>query len=54
MHADMQLVPPDTAAWVAAYTAVGDDVSLGMQRLASIVDVMPGPIDAALETTAGR
>ena len=44
----------DTAAWVAVYTAVGDDASAGARRLGAFVEAMSGPIDAALETTAGR
>lgn len=44
----------DTAAWVAVYTAVGDDASAGAHRLSAFVEAMSGPIDAALEATAGR
>lgn len=45
---------PDTAAWVAVYTLVGDDVGVGVRTLTSFVEAMSGPIDAALEATAGR
>lgn len=41
----------DTAAWVAVYTPVGDDVSAGVRRLTAFVDAMSGPIDSALEKT---
>ena len=44
----------DTAAWVAVYTPVGDDVSAGVRRLSAFVEAMSGPIDDALETTANR
>ena len=44
----------DTAAWVAVYTPVGDDVSAGARRLTAFVEAMSGSIDATLETTAAR
>jgi exosortase A len=44
----------DTAAWVAVYTPVGDDVSASARRLNGFVEVMSGPIDSALEMTAKR
>jgi hypothetical protein len=44
----------DTAAWVAVYTPVGDDVSASARRLNGFVEVMWGPVDNALEMTAKR
>ncbi len=44
----------DTAAWVAVYTRVGDDVGAGARRLSAFAEAMSGPIDNALETTAKR
>ena len=44
----------DTAAWVAVYTAVGDDASAGAHRLSAFVEAMSGPLDAALEVTMSR
>ncbi len=44
----------DTATWVAIYTPVDDDVSAGERRLTAFVEVMSGPIDNALATTADR
>jgi exosortase A len=44
----------DTAAWVAVYTPVGDDVSASARRLKGFVEVMSGPIDNTLEMTAKR
>ena len=44
----------DTAAWVAIYTPVDDDVGAGARRLGKFVEAMSGPIDNALEMTAKR
>ena len=44
----------DTAAWVAVYTRVGDDVGAGARALSAFAEAMSGPIDNALETTAKR
>lgn len=44
----------DTAAWIAVYTPVGDDIDAGTRRLSAFVEAMSAPIDQALETTAGR
>ena len=44
----------DTAAWVAVYTSVGDDVSVGTRTLSDFAETMSGPIDASLEATAAR
>ena len=44
----------DTAAWVAVYTPVGDDIGVGARTLGSFVEAMADSINAALETTAAR
>ena len=44
----------DTAAWVAIYTPVSDDVADGVRRLSAFIEAMSGPIDDALESTANR
>ncbi len=45
---------PDTAAWVAVYTQVDDDIGAGARRLNAFVEAMSGSIDSALATTAQR
>lgn len=44
----------DTAAWVAVYTPVGDNIDAGTRRLSGFVETMSAPIDSALEATARR
>ena len=44
----------DTATWVAIYTPVGDDISVGARKLNAFVEAMSGSIDDALEATARR
>ena len=42
----------DTAAWVAVYTPVDENLSAGVRRLNAFVEAMSGSIDSALQRTA--